>query len=107
MERRLVIHDGNDYGVPQKTFSLFWDVAQEGQIPEPVAHYLHLFPDNQNSHHLVEFTSGKNFSVEKPSLASLFLWNIRPGFWNETLAKATQTGQTQSVNLIEEVRICC
>ncbi|MDO8498217.1 MAG: hypothetical protein Q7S44_00265 [bacterium] len=100
----LVIHDGNDYGNPQRTRILLKELSPfRPELPCVRTEYLQLFPDGQNTFAPFRFTARYGLHEEVPSLATLFLWNLKSGFWEEKLERACQTGKTQDVDVSLEV----
>lgn len=101
----LVIHDGNDYGNTGKSIFLLNRIRETGKaVPPAQVDYLQLFPDNEDSFAPLEFVSNEHFNSFVPSMVNLFLWNLRPGFWEGSLIEATKTSKTQKINILEEAK---
>lgn len=102
----LIIHDGNDYGVPKSALFCLSE-ARSRRINLPIGNIYHqLFPDNQDSFAPIVFT-GRRFTLQEtvPSLVSLFLWDLKPGLWQEKIVQAIKTGKPQVVDLYKEVLV--
>lgn len=97
-EDELVVHDGNDYGGPEKAKLL---------IPDARGTYHQLFPDNQDSFPPIQLVGGGWSGQSLPAtMASLFIWNLEPGLWAEKLAKAVKSGKSEEVVIYKEVAKC-
>lgn len=97
-EDELVIHHGNDYGGPLKAKTF---------MPQASGEYKQLFPDNKDSFVPINFvSSGWGLHTQPASLASLFIWNLEPGLWQEKLIQAVKTGEVQKVDIFKEVAKC-